>query len=249
MLFRSLIATTLILLWTACPASTLYAVTEIYPPYEYLQDQKPQGIDIEILNEIGRQLGVQIEFSFRPWSRALFEAKIGQADFIFPVFRTPEREQYLSFTRWPISYERNVLVVPDNSPLQVSTWNELANLRIGVVTNYSYGQRFDNDNSFQRFDVRSNEVLLSMLLGEGRIDAAVINEMVFHELVMSQKINTRFRVLSLEINNDPLYIGFSRATLRKSSTWKSEFDRVLEHLHSTGYIQQKMEKYRHRSLK
>lgn len=76
------------------------ATDATYPPFEFMQDEKIVGFDQEIGDEIGRELGVPVEYVSMEWSGVFASLETGQCDIIMAgVTITEPRKKGNSFTR------------------------------------------------------------------------------------------------------------------------------------------------------
>lgn len=72
------------------PMDIFAVTTELWPPFR-LRDDKGYltGIDKEILDEVGRRMGIRFTWHQRPWVRCLLEIQEGKADIITGVVKPP----------------------------------------------------------------------------------------------------------------------------------------------------------------
>ena len=73
------------------------------PPYSIgTEDKLHAGIAIDIIQAVFEDMGHTVEIEVYPWPRALKNAKLGLYDGIFSVFKTPEREEFLTYPKEPL---------------------------------------------------------------------------------------------------------------------------------------------------
>lgn len=116
-----------------------------YPPFEYYtgvhQDGPPKlvGFDIELMDEIGRKLGLDVEyrdFAFDGLGAAVMLGQINAA--IAAVSITPEREDFVDFTNVYYVGEDGVLA-REGSPIEsIVELEDLGGLRIGAQRSSVY---------------------------------------------------------------------------------------------------------------
>src|SRR3989344_8294618 len=80
----------------------LRVMTDLWPPFrmEDAQGNLP-GLDIDVLNEIGRRSGLSFDIQRAPWARGLADLQQGRADLMIGLAKTPEREQYIEYLSSP----------------------------------------------------------------------------------------------------------------------------------------------------
>src|SRR6478609_9328933 len=63
------------------------------PPFAWLNAGGPQGYAYELVVQMAARMGRQSEVGFYPWARAVRMAQDGETFGVFPLARTPDREQ------------------------------------------------------------------------------------------------------------------------------------------------------------
>ena len=110
-----------------------------YPPFEsYVAPGQIDGFDIALMDEIGRRLGVAIEYhdyAFDGLGPALTQGQIDTA--IAAISRTPEREAVVDFSNVYLVSEDGVLARED-SDITVGSADDLAAYKVGVQRNTVY---------------------------------------------------------------------------------------------------------------
>ena len=72
-----------------------------FKPWTILNESGPTGIDIDLINRIGKDLNIEIDYFPCPWARCLEMMKQGKIDFASNLFKLPEREKYLVYFEKP----------------------------------------------------------------------------------------------------------------------------------------------------
>ncbi|MBC8139948.1 MAG: ABC transporter substrate-binding protein/permease [Armatimonadetes bacterium] len=76
------------------------ATDATYPPFEYIENENVVGFDREIGDEIGRELGIRVEFVSMEWSGVFASLETGQCDIIMAgVTITEPRKKGNAFSR------------------------------------------------------------------------------------------------------------------------------------------------------
>jgi polar amino acid transport system substrate-binding protein len=101
-------AAALTLVWGTSRASeTLTICGAPLPPYSYLKDGEPVGIDVDIAKTLFGELGVPVNIVIEPFARCQQSLKSGDADLGFAISDVLDRREYLYFPQnfvWQISY-------------------------------------------------------------------------------------------------------------------------------------------------
>ena len=70
------------------------ATDATYPPFEFMEKGKLQGFDIDLGNEIGKELGVRVKWTPLPWSSVLGALETGKCDLVMSGMTiTKERKE------------------------------------------------------------------------------------------------------------------------------------------------------------
>ncbi len=75
-----------------------FVFSEFYP-YEYMDKDKAKGINIYLITQVCKQMGISPVFYELPWKRALRNVQTGDADAVFSLFKTDERENIFIFQK------------------------------------------------------------------------------------------------------------------------------------------------------
>jgi polar amino acid transport system substrate-binding protein len=116
-----------------------------YPPFEsYVAPGQIDGFDIALMDEIGRRLGIAIEYrdiAFDGLNPALSNGEIDAA--IAAISRTPEREAVLDFSNVYLVAEDGVLARED-SGITIGSTDDLAAYKVGVQRDTVYQEWFQS---------------------------------------------------------------------------------------------------------
>ncbi len=207
MLFSACFTTTQAL---ASPPALTIGISTGYPPYYYYQDGKATGACIDVLDLVAKELDIAITYKKYPWKRLLSSAQKGQVDAIMPLFRTKERETFLFFDGLDIVPEvTSFFTIKGSGIVYDGNFESLKSYAIGVVTDYSYGEKFDQYNGFKKIVTRNDEHLLEMFKF-GRFKVAIANKGVAMFFARQQGIADTIQFLAPHVSQEPLYIGFSK---------------------------------------
>jgi len=113
-------------------AGPLRVVTTELPPFAMEDEPAAPGALLDIVQELLRRTQVEGKVAFVPWRRALLLSTTGQRTAIFPLSRTPEREdQYRWLAR--LYYERFVFLSARGRAFDVAAPERETRRRIGVL--------------------------------------------------------------------------------------------------------------------
>jgi polar amino acid transport system substrate-binding protein len=129
------------------------------------------GIDVEIVQEIARRLGLRVQYLTCTWARCLELMKNGEADLLSSAYRKPEREVYMLYFRQPYLTQLPIaFYYLKGKNYSVADYEDLYQFNsIGVLNEASYFELFDQDTHVKKFSVTSQDQLFPMLLA-GRLE-------------------------------------------------------------------------------
>lgn len=215
-------------------------VFENYPPYEYVEDGEVKGINMDLIREAFRRMGVQPFFEPRPWKRAMLELERGDILALSSGFRTPERELFALFSE-PLAMETNVVAALTVSGVEVNSLEDLRDLRVGVVSEYVYGGGVEDMRGLDKIETKSSQQLVVMLLNQ-RVDVAIGNKAVFRHVArqLGQLPHIRF---AHEIGSEPLRLMFSREHGEVAEEYLRDFNKALSAMRKDGTFDAIVGKY------
>ncbi|WP_029007772.1 substrate-binding periplasmic protein [Azospirillum halopraeferens] len=111
-------------------AETLRLMTADIPPYSIQSGDRP-GFIRELLAEMANVLGVSIETSFHPMGQAHALAQEGENTLVFPLARTPAREEKYTWVVKMFDIEASFLSAPGTPA--VAGLDDARARRIGVL--------------------------------------------------------------------------------------------------------------------
>jgi len=144
-----------------------------YPPFEYVEDGELVGFDIDLAEELGKRMGVTVEFEKIDFKGIIAALQSNRVDtLITAMTKTPERAERISFSM-PY-YDAGIgALVPANS--DIATPEDLAGKTIGVQLGSS-GERYvrgDLGESVGQIMTYDSILLAINDLKNGRVDAVV----------------------------------------------------------------------------
>ncbi len=242
-----LMAALLALVLGAAPAlaDTFRLATLDYPPYSVRSAQGVTGLAAETVRAAFARLGHQVTLEILPWDQALAKARSGETDGLFTIFRTPEREEFLDFSKEVLAEQVMVLLARQDSGLTATDLTALAALSertFGVVPGVSYGPVFDRamkEGHLPRVQVfASGEENIRALL-DRRVDLAVSNRYGAMDILTRLGRSDEVTELSPPLETVPSHLAFSRK--RNLGALREAFDATLADMRRDGTIQRILE--------
>jgi len=187
--------------------------TEAYPPYNFKEAGKLQGIAVDLLVSASAQAGSPIatkDIRLLPWARAYKMAEEGPNVVLFSTTRTEERESKFQWVG-PISKTRVVLLTKKSSGISISSEADMKALTIGAIRD-DIGQQLVKaagvgDQSIKLISKAEN---LAQMLNHGRIDAWAYEENVARWFIKQRGFNNEEFETAYVLKESDLYYTFSK---------------------------------------
>lgn len=210
-----------------------------FPPYSYLQDNKPHGIDVEIMHELSQRSGVAFDIQLVPFKRLIENLKVGATDLGMAVLRNPEREAFALYSG-VLHNSTYVLFTNKGREFRFETLEHLRGKSIGRVRGFFISEAFDAEVAAGRITVSDSaaaEQSIKMLQA-GRVDAisgqSVVTRYLAREMGLVDKLVALPQVLTPD---RPAYLVISKASAVPDKERLGEKLRAaLEAMHKDGSV-------------
>jgi polar amino acid transport system substrate-binding protein len=117
-------------------ASALTFYTEVFPPYNYVENGTAEGLSVDLLEAVTAKMGSPVtaeKVRVVPWTVGYQAASNSTKSVLFSTFRIPQREQTFKWAG-PISVDKYVLFSGWDSKVAINSTADLNAYRIGVIT-------------------------------------------------------------------------------------------------------------------
>lgn len=234
--------------FSLCAHSEQYTCVSFeYPPLIYKgADGRSEGLAVDIVSSVFKQMGHSMTVELYPWSRSLASIRLGEKDCIFTIYRSPEREQFLDYSNESIApqivyfYTRKDSNVSFNGDLEA-----LKKLRIGTAYKVNYGPKFEDMRARLNIDEAPTIEQNFKKLVIGRVDLIPSNLYTAASTMEQAGLKEyagQIVKLPIPIENVPSYIGFAK--LRKLGALRDGFDAEFKKFVASGGYKRLLEKYR-----
>ncbi|RDH42563.1 amino acid ABC transporter substrate-binding protein [Zooshikella ganghwensis] len=220
-----------------------------YPPYHYMSTEgNVNGITISLVNHVFITMQQPVTIRIMPWSRILKSLKNGSLDGAFQVLYKEERTAYLDYSQEVLMQEVVTLFIRQGQKINYSgDLSSLANYRLGVRQDFSYGPVFDGlvtEGVLTRLTSKTKPRDLILLLERGGIDVLVGD--LFSIPYQHRKISVEFALHSIEriqpdVQVTPSFMVFSK--VRKLTKVRDQFDKILRKMKKEGRYQAYIDKW------
>lgn len=225
---------------SATDMNTPIIAVDDYPPYHYWKDGIPQGLHIEILEEVFTRIGLAPRFVKRPWKQGLNELKHGELTALCAGMKTPAREKFAFYPSRHLSLETNWVISLADSKLELSHAQDLAGLSIGTVAHYSYGPTFDSLPNLSKTECRNEQEMIELLVNK-RVDVAVGSDLVINHIASTLGVS-HLLGYKLKLTSDPLYLILSKA-VKGNEELNGKVSNALSRMVMDGTYDQLIQRY------
>jgi polar amino acid transport system substrate-binding protein len=191
--------------------------------------QKPRGFNVDLAQELGRQLGAEVQLvPVLPANRVQFLQQ-GKVDLLIANMEwTAERGEILGFVPTPFYRVGGTAAVLKDS--KISRWEDLKNQPVCISQGSSYIKPLIELGVEIKAFKSSSESLLA-LRGNNCV-AAVHDATLINPLVADNAEWQGYRALSPELNPAPSVIW----TRKGESDTQAKLDPIIQQLHRSGWL-------------
>ena len=214
-----------------------------YPPFEfYVDDMQIDGFDVAMMDEMGRRLGVTIEYLDYAFDGLGGALQLGQIDLaLAAVSVTAERESVVDFSNIYLVGEDAILAHTGSGIDSVGSVDELAALKIGVQRGSVYEAwvltelvatgKMPESNLFVY--ERAGDAVRDLV--QDRLDVVILDLQPAELAVQEYEV----KIVGQGLNQQRYAIAFPKG----AAALKEKIDGVLLELHNEGIIAELASKY------
>ena len=229
-MITTLVIICMIFLTSGCgkKENELVLVTEAgFAPYEYYEEGKIVGVDIDIANEIAKELGKELVIKDVSFDFVINEVKSGKADFAAAgISITPERAEEVDFTM-EYTVSNQVVVVKKGS--NIKNFDDIKDKKIAVQLG-TVADLYASVN-YKDATIVSHKKYLSAVedVKTGKADLIIMDELPAKEIV---KENDNLVILDGVLFQDK----YGMIVKKGNDELKEEINKVLERMINDGTI-------------
>jgi ABC-type amino acid transport substrate-binding protein len=241
---------------TASPADAasqlpayLVCYDDIFQPFFMQDGDKFTGLNVDLVAEAGRRIGITVEFRQIPFKRLELELSQGNVANIecgFSFSRTEAREKYLTFGKVPIQPTDYTLFVRTGKN-GIETLDALSGKVIGVRAGFRLPDAIAQgirDNHWRIDEANSDDVNFKKLI-LGRVDAVLTNRDVGLYTLRELKMDGVHPIWPPVTHLDT-YMVFPKK--QNSEMLAAAFDNAFSSMVADGTIERLREKYLGRDI-
>ncbi len=225
------------------PAKTVLFVTSEFPLIsEETPEQEHTGLGVDIVKLIATRLDLDYKIESYPLKRALSMMEHGEADAIIGPYRSNEREEYLDYAKLPFYIDALTFFTKENeNQVWDGSYASIANLHIGLIRGWSYGDEFNAVESKLSVTRLNNAYSCLQMLILERIDLCATHQRQVNALAKHNSSLNKLVPLSPVIAVNHGYIAFAKGENMKAV--KARFDEEFALLLQSGEVAKLQAKY------
>lgn len=209
------------------------ATSPDFPPFEYLEGDKVVGIEVEILEMIADELGVELVIEEMDFDSVLPGVQAGKYDVgMSGITITEKRLKNAAFTQPYFLASQAIVVLADSA---ISTKADLTGKKVSVQTGTT-ADEYCRENGYEVQAFQANNDACSALTS-GKVDAWVVDNEV--ALDLSAQTNGATKVLDEAMTSEPYGFAFAKG----SDTLVEAIDALLDKWLADGTIEAIFNKY------
>ena len=204
------------------PATRLRLASDIWPPFTDVEGRMRVAIDLvhTALSRVGVESSNEIRGDF---AKLMSDLRAGTLDGSAALWRDPERETFLLFSR-PYLENRLVLLGRKGSDVSTARLATLVGKRIGIVKGYSYGDAVEAVKGPVLVRGSSDQDNIDRLLA-GDLDYVLADELLID--VLFQRYGEKARV-RLEVGSAPIVERSLHFAVRKDLPGAAEIVKAFD---------------------
>lgn len=213
--------------------SITVGIDENYPPYMYVDDGKPAGLDTDLISGVFARMGVPVTIEAMPWTEGLERTDRGEIG-LGGLYKNDARLKKYDYSD-PILEERLMVFVRPGDEFAFNSLDDLRGRVVGVNSGWSYGQAID--------EARASGVLTTeeaksdtenlMKLAAGKIDAAIVDALAARTVIAGHdELQGAVVALPNPASTNMNYLAFRKGANRKSLL--ADFNAALSAMRDDG---------------
>jgi polar amino acid transport system substrate-binding protein len=206
-----------------------------YPPFNYIENGKVVGFDVDTGQEIAKRLGVKLNYETSDWDGLTEGLRNKRYDAILGSMAiTEERLEIVDFTS-PYYYSGAQLFV--NKDAGITDVNELSGKKVAVTTGTNFVQDAEGLGAEISYYQDDNATLMELI--NGRVDGVITDRLVglsaLEEIAGGEKITLVGELLRLE--------NMGIAINKDDTELLERVNEILQEMHDDGTLTKISEKW------
>ncbi len=187
-------------------------ITENYPPFNYYQDSKINGISFEILEKVLTKMKSRKKINdvvIQSWDKSFNEAQVIENTMIFSTARSKTRENLFKWVG-PIYSSKYVIFAKKSSEIQIKSIKNLKLYKIAVIRGDHAEDKIKSLGVASKYISAGDNIATNLKkLLTGRVDLVAIEENSLKSTMENIQENYNDLEIVYELDNKNLYFAFN----------------------------------------
>ena len=204
---------------------------------------KYKGFDIDVMNELAKDMGVKIKFVPTEWKTIVSGITANRYDISTSVTKTPKRAEVAGFTDTYYKYGTVPLVLKKNSK-KYSTWNSLNDKDVTIATTLGTSQEEKAKEFFPKSKLKSVEAPARDFqeVLSGRADGNITSSTEANKLVVKYPQ----LVIVKDGEKNPAFLAMMVG--KNNKAWNDYVNKWIKSKKASGFFETLLTKYSLKSL-
>lgn len=221
---------------------TFCAETRPYPPYVYIDEQgKAAGILIDIINKSASQSGFKANFITHPWLKCQKLVEDNEAQALFGMIKTPEREttfqfpksteQYIAAAEYPVFYAKasvfnnhyDAIFTPEQ--FNAETYRDIKRFGLQAPLGYVVQKLLTNYELAADINYTVDEGL--EMAARNRLDGYIVERTIGLSRLKTLQLEDKLLVSDTPITKDYWYVPFNKQFYQQNQALVDKFWQVM----------------------
>ena len=204
---------------------------------------KYKGFDIDVMNELAKDMGVKIKFVPAEWKTIVSGITSKRYDISTSVTKTPKRAEVAAFTDTYYKYGTVPLVLKKNLN-KFSTWDSLNDAKVTIATTLGTSQEEKAKEFFPKSKLISVEAPARDFqeVLAGRADGNITSSTEANKLVM------KYPQLAIVPDGEKNPAFLAMMVAKGDDKWKNYVNEWIKNKKSSGFFKELLAKYNLKSL-
>jgi len=204
---------------------------------------KYKGFDIDVMNELAKDLGVKVKFVPAEWKTIVAGITADRYDISTSVTKTPKRAEVAGFTTTYYKYGTVPLVLKKNLK-KFSTWNSLNNKDVTIATTLGTSQEEKAKEFFPKSKLQSVEAPARDFqeVLSGRADGNITSSTEANKLII------KYPQLAIVPDGEKNPAFLAMMVPKGDKIWNDYVSNWIKKKQSSGFFKKLLAKYNLKSL-
>ncbi|CAM2913463.1 extracellular solute-binding protein [Ectopseudomonas mendocina] len=202
-------------------AAELRLYTEDYRPFSYLQDGKPSGMAVAVIEALIRRTGETAHIELVPWTRGYHQVRHQADSALFSTVRTVQREAEFQWVG-PIARGHTRFYTLKDAGLRVASLDDVRQLGTLAIPKQWYSYELLREQNLQNlYGVSTPQDMLRMFR-HGRVKLLLANTLTLDGMLAEQGMHAGQLQAQFDLMPNDSYIAFSLHTdAARVARWQS----------------------------